>query len=116
MFDSTEDLIDKIRLGEDTYFAGGRVSVPSREDLADELAAFANARGGVCVLGVKDKTREVLGIPLELLDGVGGGGVEDRDPAQPVRTLESGWLPAPRWKQQAQDVAGVSGTAVSAAQ
>ena len=75
MFDSIKDLIDKMRLGEDTYlemkeirFAGHRISGPSREDLADELAAFANARGGVCVLGVEDKTREVIGIPLALLD------------------------------------------------
>jgi len=35
--------------------------------LADELAAFANGRGGVCVLGVDD-AREVLGLPLDRLD------------------------------------------------
>ncbi len=34
---------------------------------ADELAAFANSVGGICVLGVNDQ-REVLGIPLEQLD------------------------------------------------
>ena len=74
MFDNIADLIDKIRLGEDSYlelkevrFAGQKVSAPHRDSLADELAAFANSRGGVCVLGVDD-TREVLGIPLERLD------------------------------------------------
>lgn len=74
MFDSIADLIDKIRLGEDSYlelkevrFAGQKVSAPHKDSLADELAAFANSRGGVCVLGVDD-TREVLGIPLERLD------------------------------------------------
>jgi predicted HTH transcriptional regulator len=74
--DST-DLMRRIRLGEDSFlelkevrFAGNRVTGPSRDDLADELAAFANSRGGICALGVSDKTREVAGIPLELLDQV----------------------------------------------
>jgi ATP-dependent DNA helicase RecG len=43
------------------------VPSPHKDSLADELATFANSRGGVCVLGVDD-TREVLGIPLERLD------------------------------------------------
>nr|WP_274521929.1 ATP-binding protein [Ectothiorhodospira lacustris] len=67
-------MLDKIRLGEDSYlelkevrFTGPKVSAPHKDSLADELAAFANSRGGVCVLGVDD-TREVLGIPLERLD------------------------------------------------
>lgn len=74
MFDNSADLIEKIRLGEDSFlelkevrFAGQRVSAPNRDSLADELAAFANSRGGVCVMGVDDR-REVLGVPLERLD------------------------------------------------
>ena len=74
MFNNMVDLIDKIRLGEDSYlelkeirFAGQKVSAPHKDSLADELAAFANSRGGVCVLGVDD-AREVLGIPLGRLD------------------------------------------------
>lgn len=74
MFDHSADLLDKIRLGEDSYlelkevrFAGPKVSAPHKDSLADELAAFANSRGGVCVLGVDD-SREVLGIALERLD------------------------------------------------
>lgn len=77
MFDSTKDLLDKIRLGEDSFlelkevrFAGDRVTGPNRTSLADELAAFANARGGVCVLGVDDGTKEILGVPLARLDEV----------------------------------------------
>ncbi|MBI3655924.1 MAG: putative DNA binding domain-containing protein [Acidobacteria bacterium] len=77
MFDSPKELIDKIRLGEDSFlelkevrFTGNRVSAPRRDTLADELAGFANSRGGVCVLGVDDKTREILGIPVERLDAV----------------------------------------------
>lgn len=74
MFDNLADLLEKIRLGEDSFlelkevrFAGQKVSAPHRDSLADELAAFANSRGGVCVLGVDD-TREVLGVPLDRLD------------------------------------------------
>ena len=54
-------LWQQVALGEDTdlelkeaRFQGDRVSGPRRDDLADELAAFANARGGRLVLGVSD--------------------------------------------------------------
>lgn len=77
MFDSAKELLDKIRLGEDSFlelkevrFAGNRVSAPHRDSVADELAAFANARGGVIVFGVDDGTREIVGIPIERLDAV----------------------------------------------
>jgi ATP-dependent DNA helicase RecG len=72
------ELLEKIRLGEDSLlalkevrFTGQKVSAPHRDSLADELAAFANGRGGVCVLGVDDR-REVVGIALERLDLVEG--------------------------------------------
>lgn len=75
MFPNRSELLDKIRLGEDSFlelkdvrFAGGRMSAPHPDSLADELAAFANSHGGVLVLGVDDKTREVLGIELDRLD------------------------------------------------
>jgi ATP-dependent DNA helicase RecG len=77
MFDSAEELVAKIRLGEDSVlelkavqFTGKRVIGPAKEDFADELAAMGNAGGGVCVLGVDDKTRDILGIDLDRLDGV----------------------------------------------
>ena len=77
MFDSKVELLERIRLGESTYlefkevrFSGGRVSGPSRNDLADELAAFANSRGGVFVFGVDDETHEIIGIPFDRLDTV----------------------------------------------
>ena len=67
------------RLGEDStlelkrvVLSGDRVASPHRNEFADELAAFANSRGGTLVLGVDDATREVLGIPLEGLDAVEG--------------------------------------------
>ena len=75
MFDSPDELLQKIRLGEDTSlelktvrFRGDRVSEPKRDDLADELAAIANTRDGVLVLGVDDKTREIDGIPISNLE------------------------------------------------
>ena len=74
---SNEELMRRIRLGEDSALElkrielqGRKVTGPSRKDFADELAAFANARGGTIVLGIDDKTREVLGIPLDDLDAV----------------------------------------------
>lgn len=75
MLDAPEQLLRKIRLGEDSFleckemiFAGSKVKGPARNDLADELAAFANSRGGVLVLGVEDKSRDIRGIPLDRLD------------------------------------------------
>jgi predicted HTH transcriptional regulator len=75
MLDSPKELLDRIRLGEDgllelkeVRLAGDRVVSPPRDTLADELAAFANGRGGVCVLGVEDGSGEILGIPRAKLD------------------------------------------------
>ena len=72
-----EDLLRRIRLGEDSTLelkrislAESRVTTPRRNDVSDELGAFANGRGGVLVLGVDDKTRDVVGIPLDALDTV----------------------------------------------
>ena len=77
MFDSTAELLERIRLGEDSFLelkavrlSGSRLSSPHRDAVADELSAFANARGGVLVLGVEDKTREIVGIAIEALDEV----------------------------------------------
>lgn len=75
MFDDPADLLEKIRLGEDSHlelkavrFSGSRMTGPDRRDLADELAAFGNFVSGVVVLGVDDKSRAVEGIPEERLD------------------------------------------------
>ena len=71
------NLAKRIRLGEDSVLelkqvsvSGSRVTAPRRKDVADELGAFANGRGGDLVLGVDDKTRDVRGIPLDQLDAV----------------------------------------------
>jgi predicted HTH transcriptional regulator len=75
MFESTRQLLEAIELGEDSQlelkelqFSGAAWKAPKQDDLAAEIAAFANADGGVIVLGVHDTTREVLGISRQNLD------------------------------------------------
>ena len=77
MPDAAEMLLWRIRSEADgalecreVVFAGNRIERPGRNDLADELAAFANGSGGVVVLGVSDDPRAVTGIPIEHLDAV----------------------------------------------
>ncbi len=64
MFNNKQELLAKIRLSEDSLLElkevglkGRRVVDPHRNSLADELAAFANAHGDVCPLGVRYKSR-----------------------------------------------------------
>jgi len=77
VFDTNEDLIDQIKLGEDSAlelkqleYKGERIVGPHRDSMADELAAMANSASGVFVLGVDDKTKSISGIPIEKLDAV----------------------------------------------
>ena len=72
MRESPEQLRRRIERGEDgslelkeVVFAGSRIAGPRRKELADELAAFANGGGGAVILGVRDATREVVGIEPE---------------------------------------------------
>ncbi len=74
MGDSAAKLLEKIQRGEDSYLelkevviAGGKVKGPGRRALADELAAFANTRGGDLILGVRDADGEIVGIASEYL-------------------------------------------------
>ena len=95
--DLVRELIYQIRLGEDSAYEfksislkGNKVETPHRDSVADELAAFANARGGILVLGVADKTREVEGIALADLDNVDQWltniATQAIDPALPIET------------------------------
>jgi ATP-dependent DNA helicase RecG len=75
--DLVRELVYQIRLGEDSAYEfksvlvrGDRVEQPHGHGVADELAALANANGGILVLGVHDKTRELEGIAPEQLDTV----------------------------------------------
>ena len=66
MYDSLTELIEKISLGEDATIEFKR-TLPHRNSLADEIAAFANARGGMILIGVDDN-REIVGIDRQELD------------------------------------------------
>jgi ATP-dependent DNA helicase RecG len=77
MYEDTTTLLKRIALGEDSVLelksvqvAGEKVVAPHRNGMADELAAMANTASGIVVLGVDDKTREILGIPAHHLDVV----------------------------------------------
>lgn len=74
MFDTKEELLTQIRLGEDSRlelkavtFRGERVAGPHPDGLADEIAAFANSSGGVLVLGIDEQTRKPHGMSVKKL-------------------------------------------------
>ena len=75
MFDPA-DIARRLHLGEDSRwefkqiaFRGARPVEPRSRDLADELAAFANANGGVMLCGVTD-AGEVQGLTRAQLDAL----------------------------------------------
>ncbi len=77
MFNSPEELLRKIRLGEDNSlelktvaFRGSRIIGPPRDELADKLSSIANTSDCVVVLGVDDKTHEIIGIPADRIEAV----------------------------------------------
>lgn len=75
---TVDDWLNRIRLGEDSTLelkrvvmrSATKVEAPHPDGLADELAAMGNAQGGRLILGVDDKTRQVLGIAYAALDTV----------------------------------------------
>ena len=76
---ASDDLTQRIRLGEDStlklkrvLLSGDRVTAPKRGDFGDEVAAMVNGGGGSIVLGVDDRSRDILGIPVDRLDTVEG--------------------------------------------
>ena len=73
--ESINELLKQISLGEDSVlelkdieYSKNTVSNPHRESIADEMAAMANAHGGIIILGVDDKTHCITGLPIENLD------------------------------------------------
>lgn len=73
---SDEEIGRQMRLGEDSRwefkeieFAGDVPRSPRRGDIADELAAFANADGGVVLCGVTD-SGDVQGMSREQMDAL----------------------------------------------
>ena len=77
MREPSERLLQRIRLGKDgatecreVVFSRGEIAGPGQDELADELAAFANARGGMLVLGVSGETRQAVGVPEDRQEDV----------------------------------------------
>lgn len=111
MFDSVPELLAKIRLGEDTFLelkdtrlAGKRLVAPHRQSIANELAAFANSRGGVYVLGVEDRSRAVVGVPetaLETVERAIRDACTDLIDPPLVPVIERLWLPGSGGEQVA---------------
>ncbi len=66
MLDSLSEIIEKIGLGEDSTVEF-KVDLPRRESLANEIAAFANAKGGVILVGVDD-SGEIIGMDRRKLN------------------------------------------------
>jgi predicted HTH transcriptional regulator len=71
----TDLLLKQISLGEDSIielknieYKNDSVYGPHKNSMADEMAAMANAHGGVIILGVDDKSHTITGLPPEKLD------------------------------------------------
>ncbi|MBI2264293.1 MAG: putative DNA binding domain-containing protein [Armatimonadetes bacterium] len=103
MFDTREDLLTQIRLGEDNRlelkavaFRGDRVAGPHPDGLADEIAAFANSSGGVLLLGIDERTRKPHGMSIEQLTALEHwlqGVCNDRIKPPPLIRIEKWELP-----------------------
>ncbi len=88
MFDSLIELIKKISLGEDSTIEF-KQELPRRGTLADEIAAFANAQGGVILVGVDDNG-EIIGLDANNLNDSEKMVVEVcRDSIDPVVSVHS---------------------------
>jgi ATP-dependent DNA helicase RecG len=75
MFDKPEKLIEQIELGEDSRLElktlrveNAKVLGPHADGMADELVGFANASGGVLVLGIDEASRQPQPLTAEELD------------------------------------------------
>jgi len=69
------ELLKQISLGEDSVlelkqlvYSDRSITGPHRDSFASEMAAMANAHGGIIILGVDDKSHMVTGLPLEKMD------------------------------------------------
>ena len=69
------DITRLLRLGEDSVcefksmrIPGKHVVVPDGKEIADDIAAAANAAGATFLFGVDDKTHEVEGVPEDKLE------------------------------------------------
>ena len=66
MYDTLSEILEKITLGEDSTIEF-KEKIHHRDSLADEIAAFANTKGGVILIGVDDKG-QIIGVTKDKLD------------------------------------------------
>ena len=89
------ELRKRLRLGEDSgwefkqiEFSGDRPTSPRRDDLADEMAAFANSNGGILLCGVTDDGR-IQGMSAAQMGALGTLLVEvSRDAVEPALRID----------------------------
>ena len=103
MFDTKEELLAQIQLGEDSRlelksvtFRGDKITGPHPDGLADEVAAFANSSGGVLVLGIDERTGKPSGMSIQeltLLEHWLLGICNDRIKPPPLCRIEKWKLP-----------------------
>lgn len=96
MIYSAREILDRIELGEDSRwefkqveFAGTKLKSPKCAVLADEIAAFANSRGGVVLCGVTDdgRVQSLTRGQLAALDNVlAEVGTDSIKPPVPIQT------------------------------
>lgn len=66
----TSKLIERINNGEDSFTQFKRETIAIKE-LAKEFVAFLNAKGGIVIFGVDDKTGKILGLSFEEVEKLG---------------------------------------------
>lgn len=66
MYDTLSEILEKIKLGEDSTVEF-KENIHNRDSLADEIAAFANTKGGVIFIGIRDN-KEIIGITEDELE------------------------------------------------
>ncbi len=59
----TLELLEKISNGEDSY-TQFKEDITNNDKLAYELMAFSNARGGVLIIGIADRTGNIIGLSV----------------------------------------------------
>jgi predicted HTH transcriptional regulator len=64
-----DEVITRIRCGE-TSCVQFKEKFSSGKQMAEEMAAFANSKGGLIIFGVKDKTGEIVGLTYEQIQHI----------------------------------------------
>jgi len=59
----SETELKKLIQGEETNTIELKVAAPRATEMAERLCDMANAQGGMVLLGIKDPTHEIVGIP-----------------------------------------------------